>query len=260
MSNLNMMLHCGGVSSDLSEVSLVPTPTPTASHFPVSHRLMIDLAQDGFRAAGLEVLQECYGLRHNGQEMFGMFRVGFPGHDDTDHGTIMGIRNSHIKSFAAALALGSHVFVCDNLAISGEIRLARKHTRHILRDLPRVVTTAVGRLTHHRKTEEERITAYKATELTDVETHDLVCRALRSQAIGGGKVSQVLEQWYAPAHEDFEPRTMWSLQNCFTEVWKSYKPDQMNTAKRTHALCGVLDPVAGLLFDTPGEVLDIVAA
>jgi hypothetical protein len=28
------------------------------------------------------------------------------------------------------------VFVCDNLAFSGEIKIARKHTRFIVRDLP----------------------------------------------------------------------------------------------------------------------------
>ena len=46
--------------------------------------------------------------------------------------------------------MGSAVFVCDNLAFSAEVTIARRHTRFIERDLPRIVHTAVGRLADMR--------------------------------------------------------------------------------------------------------------
>ena len=68
--------------------------------------------------------------------------------------------------------------VCDNLSFSGKVSLSRRHTRFIERDLPRVVSTAVGRLTDMRHAQDDRIAEYKATELVDSQAHDLVVRAL----------------------------------------------------------------------------------
>ena len=48
--------------------------------------------------------------------------------------------------YPAGLVLGAAVFVCDNLSFSGEVKLARKHTSMIERDLPGLVGRAVGLL------------------------------------------------------------------------------------------------------------------
>ena len=82
-------------------------------------------------------------------------------------GLVIGLRNSHDKSFPSALALGNRVFVCDNLAFSGEIKLSRKHTKNISRDLPGLVTKAVGRLADLRQFQAKRIEAYKAADLSN---------------------------------------------------------------------------------------------
>ena len=44
---------------------------------------------------------------------------------------VVGVRNSHDKSFPAGLVIGASIFVCDNLSFSGEVKLARKHTVHV---------------------------------------------------------------------------------------------------------------------------------
>ena len=53
-----------------------------------------------------------------------------------DYCWVLGLRNSHDKTFPAGIVAGASVFVCDNLSFSGEIKFARKHTRFIVRDLP----------------------------------------------------------------------------------------------------------------------------
>lgn len=72
---------------------------------------------------------------------------------DEDYCWILGLRNSHDKTFPAGIIAGLSVFICDNLGFSGEVKLARKHTTHIIRDLPRLVQSAVGKLMdrwHHQ--------------------------------------------------------------------------------------------------------------
>jgi len=59
---------------------------------------------------------------------------------------VLGIRNSHDKTFPASLVDGALVFVCDNLSFSGEIRVTRKHTRFIRRDLVTLVQGPIGKL------------------------------------------------------------------------------------------------------------------
>jgi hypothetical protein len=70
------------------------------------------------------------------------------------------------------------VFVCDNLAFSAEIIIARKHTVFIERDLPQLVSAAMGRLGEVRQHQDERIALYKETTLSDTLAHDLMIRAV----------------------------------------------------------------------------------
>ena len=55
---------------------------------------------------------------------------------------------------------------------------------------------------------------------------------------------KVLADWRKPRHEAFEPRTAWSLFNCFTETMKDLS--LFNLAPRTQALHGLLDQFCGV--------------
>jgi len=63
-----------------------------------------------------------------------------------DYTWVLGLRNSHDKTFPAGIVAGASVFVCDNLSFSGEVKFARKHTRFINRDLPQLVERSIGLL------------------------------------------------------------------------------------------------------------------
>jgi hypothetical protein len=185
-------------------------------------------------------------------DYFGLFQL--TGGDD--FGMVVGARNSHIKRFAAGLVAGSNVFVCDNLCFSGEVSLSRKHTRHILRDLGSVVAKAFGLISSLQKTQEERFSLYKQTELTDRHANDLLIRAMDCGAIAASKLPKVLEQWRTPNHPEFKDRTVWSLHNAFTEVYKEYSLE--NVRGKSLRLNGLLDNVAEFqpTITIEGEVVD----
>ena len=63
------------------------------------------------------------------------------------------------------------MFVCDNLALSGEIKIARKYTRFVVRDLPGLVFGAVGQLSDRWHAQAQRIDVHRRHELTDVQAH-----------------------------------------------------------------------------------------
>jgi hypothetical protein len=57
---------------------------------------------------------EAHGLTRDGRRYFGLLQVA-NGTNPDDFGLVVGVRNSHDRSFPASLVLGAACFVCDNL-------------------------------------------------------------------------------------------------------------------------------------------------
>lgn len=241
-----LMLHAGSNRVSKADVLKARTPKPTRTWHPIPHADLIAMVMDHLKRAGLTIQNEAHALWRDGLRYFGTFEVV---DRDTrelhpDYGLIVGLRNSHDKSFPAGLAAGSHVFVCDNLAFSGEVTLTRRHTLYIMNDLPELVTRAVGRLGGLREHQFNRIQRYKEVEINDQRAHDIIVRSLDHNIIGPLRLPAVVEQWRKPAHEDFQPRNVWSLFNAFTAILKGTNLTEL--PNRTTSLHGLMDLVVGL--------------
>jgi len=245
---LNLMLHCGTDAVDREVVLESPTPPPTGyrggfhTHYPLPHGHVLERVERHLAHAGMTIVEEAHGLTHDGARYFGMLQVA-NGQQSDDYGMVVGIRNSHDKRFPASLVMGSGVFVCDNLAFSGEVKLSRKHTRHIIRDLSQLISRAVSRLVDVRQRQDVRIAAYKEHDVSDREAHDTIIRALDCKVVPSSKIEQVVAEWRKPSHPEFNPRTAWSLFNSFTEILKG---NAQYALRRTQALHGLLDTVCGI--------------
>ena len=234
---------CAGEASDFSDVEKVATPQATEQWQPVSHDgLVKDFRSAIANTPNLDIVQEHHTLHRYGQRYFGLFQVkGIARKHDAEVGTIFGLRNSHDKSSRAMVCAGDAPFVCTNMIFNNEIVLGRKHTTHIMRDLPSLLGRAIGQLCDSWITSEKRIDSYKSTEIDDRIAHDLIVRGFRNGACSKTQVTDIVNQWHAPQHEDFEGRTLWSLSNAFTNI---YRGNLTNTAKRSSSLHSVLDTYA----------------
>lgn len=244
----NMILHCGANAASLDQVLEVNTPEPTDTWHPISHSLLLTTIREQLTGLGLHSTNEEYGLWNDGLRMFGTFEL-VNGKQHDDYRLVVGIRNSHDKAFSAGLAVGSRVFVCDNLAFSGEITIARKHTRWIERDLPRLAAQAVGRITAMRARQDDRIEYYKHHRVRDTKAHDILIRSVDARVISNTQIAKVLQEWRNPRHKAFEKRNAWSLFNAYTEVFKG--TNQLELPQRTTRLHGLLDQVTGLALKAP---------
>jgi hypothetical protein len=245
---LNLTLHCGGNESTMEQVRSVQTPQATETWCPVGHHELIDSVIATLGGSGLRVTQEAHALWQDGNRYFGSFQLE-NGSQHDDYALVVGLRNSHDKSFPAGLACGSGVFVCDNLAFSGEVKLSRRHTARIREDLPRLISTAVGRLGTMKVNQEKRIEAYKAHPITDQQAHDLVIRAIDAKAVPLTRIPGVLHEWRHPSHDEFGPRNAWSLFNGFSEIYKL--GNVTTTLARSMPLHGLFDQLVGLkIMDT----------
>lgn len=248
MRKANLMLHAGAANVSREQVDASATPPSTDTWFPIAHNVLLDRVHLAIAGMGLQVVNEAHGLTKDGKRYFGLIQLGNGG-EDGQFGLVAGIRNSHDKTFPAAIVLGAQVFVCDNLSFSGEIKLARKHTTNIMRDLPGLVTRAVGRLGELRDVQDRRFLAYENTELTDVQAHDLAIRAVDAQILPVTRIPDFLREWRAPSHPEFaQRRNIWRLFNAATEILKG---NIGLLPERTMGLHGLMDSACGLVIESP---------
>ena len=253
MSNLNLMLHCGAHGVDRSDIGNVVLPRRSATHYPIGHDVFLDLVEQSLLSHGYKIQQEAHGLTKDGNRYFGLMEVQrnlpqekvlegeYIPHDD--YSTVIGLRNSHDKTFPAAIAAGTGVFVCDNLAFSGEVKIGRRHTINIMRDLPNIISKAVDKVSVMESHQDLRIEAYKDTPLSTKRADHIIMIMLRRGILLTTDVKKVIEQWDSPAHQEFDEFNVWRLFNAVTEIMKGKMGRLHHTTQNLHLVC---DRICGI--------------
>jgi hypothetical protein len=109
-----------------AEIIQVPEVAFTDTFHPVHHREIISAMRNSVQNVGLEIVNSEYTLTREGMQFFGVWDLS---HRNSDMCWSLGLRNSMDKSLALGIVAGTRVFVCSNLAFSGEYIEFRKHTK-----------------------------------------------------------------------------------------------------------------------------------
>jgi len=114
-STSTLLSYGGKLARD--QLALVATPPGTATHRPSPHSEVIEALIEtlGFRHIG--VVKDEYAVSKDGMKMFGVLDL-----DTSMDGCrfSIGVRNAHDKSMRLAMTVGYRVFVCENMAFSGD--------------------------------------------------------------------------------------------------------------------------------------------
>lgn len=249
MKNSSLCLHAGGSSVTLEQVADIKTPEPDGIWHPIPHLMVYQRVREAMESLGMSISEEQHALAKDGQRWFALLSIRNGKSAGEDYGYVLGLRNSHDRSFTAGLACGSRVFICDNLAFSAEIVIARKHTTFIERDLPILAGNAVGRLASKWTDMDKRFEAYRGHEVSNERAHDLTIRALDLGAITTTQIPHVLQEWRNPTHNEFREcgKTAWRYFNAVTQVSKGTSIFAL--PRRTQSLHGLLDSECGIGFD-----------
>lgn len=240
-----LMLHTGAQSVTREELEKVVTPQAEGKWHPIPHSFLLSEVEKQLTQAGFTISEESHGLTKDGDRWFGLLELSGNDIGADDFSIVAGVRNSNDKKFPASVALGAKVFVCDNLSFTGEVKLARRHTINIVRDLPELISRAIGKLGELKKTQQERFDHYKQFELTDTLVNDIIVNS-GDAGIPWTKLPHVLKEYRDPRHVEFAEygNTAWNLWNAYTETLKGNLGELPN---RTQALHGVFDRFTGLL-------------
>jgi hypothetical protein len=247
----NLVLHCGARAIDRQTLSNIPCPPATETWHPISHIELVNQVERSLKASNMQIVNEAFGVTEDNARMFGLLQVANC-RPTEDHAFVIGLRGAIDKTLSRGLAVGSSVFVCDNLSFSSEIVMHRKQTKNIMDDLPLMIDTAIGQLAQRWNDQTTRINAYKTKEIGLVQADHLLAE-MAGDVFPWQKFADIRNEFINPRHNEFVKNTLWALFNAVTEFLKPRAESKASglwtMPSRTGRLHKVCDDYAGLTLD-----------
>ena len=205
-----------------AELANVPTPPATETHQPIAHHRVVEALVESMSFRHIAVVAEEYAISKDGMRMFGVLdlEAGFEGCRFA-----IGLRNSHDKSFRLSCTVGVRVFVCENLAFSGDYTaVLAKHSKNF--SLEDSLSMRVDRMQRNFEPMRRQVESWRAQQLSTAAAKLTIYRAFIEGDLEIPKhlAPRVHELYFRPQHAEFESRTMWSLSNAFTSAFKELDP------------------------------------
>ena len=125
----------------------------------------------GFRHIG--VVHDEYAVSPDGMKMFGALDLATEMHGCRFS---IGVRNSHDKTMRLAMTVGYRVFVCSNMAFSGDFTpVLAKHSKSL--NLLDSISVGVDRMQRNFGPMQKQVEAWRETELSNVAAKMIVYEA-----------------------------------------------------------------------------------
>ena len=208
--------------NDLKDIDM---PKPTKTYVPVSHYdLAMNVGSIGERVIDKELHSKKFGIARKGQHMFGTFTYKNP---EDEIGMSIGFRNSYDKSMSIGVCVGAKVFVCENLMMTGEVTMMRKHTGNILDELNSLIFNVLYNSEDKFATLQEDKESMKTVDISNQEAWQTMGVLFGKGIINTPQISIMRKEWKNPSHNDFKGKSLWSLYNAGTEALKTCSPTRM---------------------------------
>lgn len=222
MSDLVLIAHCGTEKISRAQLTEILPPAGTATHRPIAHISLVNALIDGLGFRHITVVKDEYAVTPDGMRMFGLLELdnGFDGARFA-----IGVRNSNDKSMRLALTIGFRVFVCDNMSFRGDFTpVLAKHSKKF--DLADAIAIGLDRIQRNFEPLVQQVDRWRAESITDDYAKLLIYEAFIEGKLDAPRhlAQLVHHEYFNPTLPDFAPRTMWSLQNSFTEAFKQLDP------------------------------------
>jgi len=255
---MSLMLHAGANAITRDGLANLPIPAPLGPRHVVRPFIEdVEVVTNLMRANGLRIKDEAFGITGtagNPKRFFGVIETALDGEHLTgdEYALMVGLRGSYDQSLPRGLAVGSRVFVCDNLAFSGEVELSTKQTTYLGRRIPEMLARAVGRIPVMAQHQAKRFEAYRNTALKPRWGDAALVELLRREVLNSQTLARAVKEWDEPSHPEHaaEGRTAWTLHNAVTEAIKPTegRANVLPVWDKTTGLTKFLDDVCGVSF------------
>jgi hypothetical protein len=247
---MSLVLHCGAAHVTYDQLAHLPVPDARGSRHAVRPFVDdVDIVLDQFQSIGARVEDTAYGvLTRDGMpaRFFGLIELQLPNVADDDFGLMVGLRGSYDQTLPRGLAVGSRVFVCDNLAFSGEVTIKTKQTTYIGQRLPRLIAQAVDRIPALALAQSAKFDAYRNTTIGQRAGDAMLIEMVRRGAMAPSQLGVAITEWDTPSHQGHADLgwSVWRLHNAITQAIKPANPERAAvpmTWQRTQVMTRYLD-------------------
>jgi hypothetical protein len=175
----------------------------------------------------IHVSQEEYAVQRDGNYLFAALTLNWL--TDEEMSAALAFRHANDKREAMKLYAGMRVFVCDNMAISGdEIILNRKHTTRL--NVAEELAKAFNRYKDGALVLQRNIEDMKAGLLSDISIESMLFEIFYQRILPARMLVPVADSFYTQ-----NDRTGWGLLNALTLHAKNLPP---NGNMRAHTRLG----------------------
>ena len=193
-----LMIHCGGAHRTPEELAALPVPLPMGPrHHPLPFADIRTAVISAFDSAG--VVEEAWATAKGDKHLFGLITLAG---DNTKRAVAVGVRASTDKTLPLALAVGSNVFVCDNLAFNAEYRVGTRFTHKIEERLPTLMTVARNFLEPYGENIEAMEEKWSGEALRDWAAERYMIALVRTGVLPVTYLVHVLKEFDAPTHAE----------------------------------------------------------
>lgn len=202
------------------ELLTIPSPPATPTWKPIAHGDLIQALERQLLVRGITIKKEQFALQRDGARLFAVLDLAYE--ETEEFCAAMGIRTSNDRSMALEIAVGVKVFVCDNLAFSGDlIALRRKHTAGF--DLNADLSRAVDRYQKHLASLKGQVERLQCLSVSDEDAKGLLYEVF-AQGILPLRLFQTVNYYYFWKEGPSVQGTMWALHNACTRAVKLLAP------------------------------------
>ena len=205
-----------------ADLALVPAPQSTPTHQVIPHIDIVQALEEQLGFRHMAIASEEYAVTKDGKNFFGVMTLD-QGMDGASFA--LGVRNSHSKQFRLSIVVGLRVFVCSNLSFAGDFNIVlAKHSKNFL--LKNAISIGIDEAQRGFEPMQIQVSAWKEIQVSDDRARLAIFKAFVEDELDAPKhlARDVWRNWREPAHEEFRPRTAYSLQNAFTSSFKLLDP------------------------------------
>lgn len=208
------------IKVDRQQLGLVSLPDKTPSYTPVPHLEIINSIQEQLDKKNMIITSEDYRVARDGKQLIGYLGIeSF----DKEIGFMIGFKNSYDKSMSLGFASGGKVWLCSNGCVKGDIRLIRKHTGSVDKEIKEKI---VNTIEHFETSLNSIISDREKLKLVDVSKRvqaELIGRLyLEEDLITSTQINIIKHE--LKFSENFKDSSAWSLYNHVTESLKVSPP------------------------------------
>jgi hypothetical protein len=219
---MTLLAHCGTEKLTRDQLVEILPPEPTDTHKPIAHIHLVNSILETLAFRHINVVRDEYAVSSDGMKLFGVMELETLG---DGYRFSLGLRNANDKSMRLGLVVGVKILACDNLAFHGDFQpVLAKHSKHF--NLQDALAVGMEQMQRNFKPMADQIERWRETQITDIQAKTLIYRAFIEDQLDAPKflARAVHQNYFFPPHEEFAPRTVYSIQNAFTEAFKALDP------------------------------------